>query len=105
MLALQRRASMSSRRIVRLMKHSSRKAERLDEEDRAETLVGVFRNTAALLILGGGVLMLLDEVGIPVVPLMGGAAVFGLAVAFAAQNLIQDYFSGFLVLLEEQSAV
>jgi small conductance mechanosensitive channel len=105
MLVLHRLVSMSSRRIVRLMTHSGRKAERLDEEDRAETLVGVFRNTAALLILGGGVLMLLDEVGIPVVPLMGGAAVFGLAVAFGAQNLIKDYFSGFMVLLEDQYAV
>ncbi len=105
MLALHRLLSMSSRRIVRLMTHSNRAAERLDEEDRAETLVGVFRNTASLLILGGGVLMLLDEVGIPVVPLMGGAAVFGLAVAFGAQNLIKDYFSGFMVLLEDQYAV
>jgi small conductance mechanosensitive channel len=105
MLVLHRLVSLSSRRIVRLMTHSSRKAERLDEEDRAETLVGVFRNTAALIILGGGVLMLLDEIGIPVVPLMGGAAVFGLAVAFGAQNLIKDYFSGFMVLLEDQYAV
>ncbi|MBI1913535.1 MAG: mechanosensitive ion channel, partial [Planctomycetes bacterium] len=105
MLVLHRLVSLSSRRIVRLMTHSNRKAERLDEEDRAETLVGVFRNTASLLILGGGVLMLLDEVGIPVVPLMGGAAVFGLAVAFGAQNLIKDYFSGFMVLLEDQYAV
>ena len=93
------------RRIVRLMAHSHRQHGRLDEEDRAETLVGVFRNTASVLILGGGTLMLLDEVGIPIVPLMGGAAVFGLAVAFGAQNLIKDYFCGFMVLLEDQYAV
>src|SRR5262249_48089063 len=59
----------------------------------------------SVVILGGGVLMLLDEVGIPIVPLMGGAAVFGLAVAFGAQNLIKDYFTGFMVLLEDQYAV
>jgi small conductance mechanosensitive channel len=76
-----------------------------ESEDRAETLVGVFRNTMSALILCGGVLMLLDEVGIPIVPLMGGAAVFGLAVAFGAQNLIKDYFTGFMVLLEDQYAV
>ncbi len=105
MLLLHRLVILSSRRIVRLMTRSKRKAERLDEEDRADTLVGVFRNTASLLILGGGVLMLLDEIGIPIVPLMGGAAVFGLAVAFGAQNLIKDYFSGFMVLLEDQYAV
>jgi small conductance mechanosensitive channel len=36
---------------------------------------------------------------------MGGAAVLGLAVAFGAQNLIKDYFSGFMVLLEDQYGI
>src|SRR5262249_26765419 len=94
-----------TRRVVRLMTHRHRQHGRLDDEDRAETLVGVFRNTASVMILGGGTLMLLDEVGIPIVPLMGGAAVFGLALAFGAQNLIKDYFCGFMVLLEDQYAV
>src|SRR5262249_3301310 len=106
MLVLHRLIILSSRRIVRLMTHhTNRNAERREEGDRADTLVGVFRNSASLMILGGGVLMLLDEIGIPVVPLMGGAAVFGLAVAFGAQNLIKDYFSGFMVLMEDQYAV
>ena len=96
---------LMTRRVVHWMTHTQRHHGRLDEEDRAETLVGVFRNSASLLILGGGTLMLLDEVGIPIVPLMGGAAVFGLAVAFGAQNLIKDYFCGFMVLLEDQYAV
>ncbi|MFN7890391.1 MAG: mechanosensitive ion channel family protein, partial [Pirellula sp.] len=34
--------------------------------------------------------------------LMGGVAVVGLAVAFGAQNLIKDYFYGFVMLLENQ---
>jgi small conductance mechanosensitive channel len=33
---------------------------------------------------------------------MGGVAVIGLAVAFGAQNLIKDYFYGFVMLLENQ---
>jgi small conductance mechanosensitive channel len=33
---------------------------------------------------------------------MGGAAVLGLAIAFGAQNLIRDYFYGFVILLENQ---
>jgi small conductance mechanosensitive channel len=74
-------------------------------EDRAVTLVSVFRAAVSTFIFVGGSLMLLDEMGIPIVPLMGGAAVFGLAVAFGAQNLIKDYFTGFMVLLEDQYAV
>jgi small conductance mechanosensitive channel len=65
----------------------------------------VFRNAAYFLILGGGVVMFLDVAGIPVIPLMGGAAVLGLAVAFGAQNLIRDYFSGFMVLMEDQYGI
>ncbi len=103
-LLLHRLVIVSSRRIVRLMTRSRRDA-RLEEAGRAETLVAVFRNTTSMIVLGGGTLMLLDELGIPIVPLMGGAAVFGLAVAFGAQNLIKDYFSGFMVLMEDQYAV
>ncbi len=50
----------------------------------------------------GGTLMILDEAEIPIAPLLGGAAVFGLAVAFGAQNLIRDFFYGFMILLENQ---
>ena len=65
----------------------------------------MFRNTASLVILGGGTIMLLQEIGIPVMPLLGSAAVVGLAVAFGAQSLIKDYFYGFMVLIEDQYAV
>ncbi len=76
-----------------------------ERENRAKTLVGVFRNAATMVIIAGGILMLLDEVNIPIAPLMGGAAVFGLAVAFGAQTLIKDFFAGFMILLEQQYMV
>ncbi|HTU94096.1 MAG TPA: mechanosensitive ion channel domain-containing protein, partial [Gemmataceae bacterium] len=95
-----------SHRLVQIMAQGpSKRGTRQDRENRAETLVGVFNSALSLLILGGGSLMMLDEVGIPIVPLMGGAAVIGLAVAFGAQNLIKDYFSGFMVLLEDQYGI
>ncbi len=94
----------SSSRLVRVIAAGKLNTGR-EGEDRASTLVGVFRTTASAAILVGGVLMLLDEVGIPIVPLMGGAAVLGLSVAFGAQNLIKDYFTGFMILLEDQYAV
>jgi small conductance mechanosensitive channel len=95
-----------SRRAVQIMSQgASKRGTHQDRENRAQTLVGVFNSALSLLILGGGSLMMLDEVGIPIVPLMGGAAVVGLAVAFGAQNLIKDYFSGFMVLLEDQYGI
>ena len=92
-------------RFVSLIANRGRIGNREERESRAQTLLGIFHNAANILILGGGVVALLDEVGIPVAPLIGGAAVVGLAVAFGAQSLIKDYFTGFLVLLEQQYLV
>jgi moderate conductance mechanosensitive channel len=89
-------------RMFDLLAHRTGRGTVDERENRAKTLVGVFHNAAGVLIMSGGVLMLLDEVGIPIAPLMGGAAVIGLAVAFGAQSLMKDYFSGFMILLEQQ---
>ena len=107
MLLFSRLSRLFSRRLVVLMARgdTGKRGTRQDRENRAQTLVGVFSSALSLLVLGGGTLMILDEVGIPIVPLMGGAAVLGLAVAFGAQNLIKDYFSGFMVLLEDQYGI
>lgn len=105
MLGFQRLVRLSTQRIAKVMANASGRGTAEERENRASTLISVFRNAANLAIIGGGGLMLFDEVGIPIVPLMGGAAVLGLAVAFGAQNLIRDYFSGFMVLLEDQYAI
>jgi small-conductance mechanosensitive channel/predicted nucleic acid-binding Zn-ribbon protein len=105
MLALHLLVRQFARQIVRLMARNGHRGSEEDRENRASTLVGVFRYAANLLIFGGGAVMLLDELGVPVVPLMGGAAVLGLAVAFGAQNLIRDYFAGFMILMEDQYGI
>lgn len=92
-------------RIVQLVCARTSRGTDEDHENRARTLVGVFRYAANVVIVLGGTLMVLDEVGISIAPLMGGAAVLGLAVAFGAQSLIKDYFAGFMILLEQQYLV
>ena len=91
-----------SRRLVNVMARGGVRGTREEREDRARTLVGVFHSAGSVAIIVGGTLMICDEIGIAVAPLMGGAAVLGLAVAFGAQNLIRDYFYGFVILLENQ---
>jgi small conductance mechanosensitive channel len=44
----------------------------------------------------------LQEAGIDVKTVLGGAAILGFALAFGAQNLMRDYFTGFMILLEDQ---
>ncbi len=73
-------------RLVGLIARRGRRGSREDRENRAKTLVGVFNNVANLLIIGGGVITVLGEIGILITPVIGGAAVLGLAVAFGAES-------------------
>jgi small conductance mechanosensitive channel len=91
-------------RIVRLLAGRSGHGTIAEREDRAKTLASVFHNAAYVVVIAGGILMVLREF-VDVVPLMGGVAVIGLAVAFGAQNLIRDYFYGFMILLENQYCI
>ncbi len=95
-----------SKRLVRIITARSRKKKSEKErEERTATLVSVFRSTFRLLILFVGILMLLDEIGVPIITMLSGAAVVGLAIAFAAQNLLRDYLNGFNILLEDQYGI
>ena len=102
MATLYKVMQLFTRRIVELMVQSSSRSPPEENEARVNTLVGVFQNAATMIIVIGGTITLCEEAGVAVAPLMGGAAVLGLAVAFGAQNLIRDYFYGFVILLENQ---
>jgi len=102
MLALRLVSVLSSQRFVTSIIERGARGTKQEREDRARTLMGVFRSAFSTTIIVGGMLMLFEEVGVAVAPLMGGAAVLGLAVAFGAQNLIRDYFYGFVILIENQ---
>ena len=69
---------------------------------RAETIAVSFGGAARIIIVMVGALLLLEEAGVDIRTVLGGAAVLGLALAFGAQNLMRDYFSGFMILLEDQ---
>jgi small conductance mechanosensitive channel len=76
-----------------------------DRAGRGETLQRVFVSTATVAIIVLGLLAALNQAGIDVTVLLGGAAVVGAAVAFGSQNLIRDFFSGFMILIENQYSV
>lgn len=94
-----------AKRIVKAISKGDTRGTRKERENRANTLVSVFQNTAMVALFAGAIIMMLELVGIPVAPLLGGAAVIGLAIAFGAQNLVKDYFYGFMILLENQYGV
>ncbi|NOT01067.1 MAG: mechanosensitive ion channel [Phycisphaerales bacterium] len=105
MLGLLWLARVLDKRIVHFIAGHVERGTMDERENRARTLVGVFHNAANIAVIGGGILMLLAEVGVNIIPLLGGAAVAGLAIAFGAQNLVRDYFSGFMMLMENQYGI
>lgn len=93
-------ANRLHKRLVRFL--AGGRGTAVEQENRARTLVGVMHNALRTTVITIAFIMLLEEVGVSIGPLLGGVAVVGLAVAFGAQSLIKDYFTGFLVILEQQ---
>lgn len=73
--------------------------------ERVETLRRVLQSIITIGVVIVGTLAVLPEFGVDVTVLLGGAAVFSLAIAFGAQSLVKDYFSGFMILMEDQYRV
>ncbi len=76
-----------------------------EQQERIETLRRALHSGMTIIILIVAILTLLSEFGINVSVLLGGAAVFSLAIAFGAQSLIKDYFSGVMIISENQYRV
>ncbi|WP_105318297.1 mechanosensitive ion channel family protein [Thermus tenuipuniceus] len=75
------------------------------EAVRRKTLRAVVESVLRVGILVIGGLFLLSNLGFNVTALLAGAGVVGLAISFAAQNLIRDFINGFFILLEDQYGV
>jgi len=69
---------------------------------RADTLALSVRSVTSLFIVVAAVLLVFQEAGVDIKTVLGGAAILGVALAFGAQNLMRDYFTGFMILLEDQ---
>jgi small conductance mechanosensitive channel len=51
------------------------------------------------------IIMVLDEVGVPVAPVLAGFGIAGVAVGFGAQYLIRDLIAGIFIIMENQYRV
>ncbi len=72
---------------------------------RADTLGGVLRSLASVVIWLLAGLLVLSELGVNIGPLIAGAGIAGVALGFGAQSLVKDFLSGFFMLLEDQFGV
>jgi moderate conductance mechanosensitive channel len=90
----------SSQRIARTLVNRVGGARR--GSNRADTLALSFQSALSLLIMVSAVLLAFQEAGVDIKTVLGGAAILGVAFAFGAQNLMRDYFTGFMIVLEDQ---
>ena len=73
-----------------------------DDVKRIQTLSRVLRYIATVIIVVLTVMSVLAGFGVSVAPFLATAGVAGLAVGFGAQSLVKDYFTGFVMLIEDQ---
>ncbi len=99
---------------VRLVRRSTRRFETTVEgaddtpSDRQRRLQTISRTTTAavsVLIWLIALFYIFARLGLDLTPIIASASVVGLAVAFGAQALIRDFFSGFFILLENQFTI
>ena len=76
-----------------------------EAERRAETLSTVLKSAARVLVIAFLLLMVLQEFGVNIAPLIAGAGIAGVALGFGAQSLVKDVISGFFLLMEDQFGV
>ncbi len=90
-------------RLIRLLRE--RLAYRIGDPEaakRAATLGRVFNYAVGVAVSLVAGMLILAELGVSVAPILGAAGVVGIAVGFGAQSLVKDYFTGFVLLIEDQ---
>jgi len=92
-------------KIVRIAVVSDKYLSKQAEQKREDTLILIFLWTIRIAILLIATLMILQEGGVSIAPLLASAGIIGLAVGFGGQYLIRDIISGFFIILENQYRV
>jgi small conductance mechanosensitive channel len=74
-------------------------------ERRVETVTRILRRVGGAAIYITAVLMILNDFGVQIAPLLAGLGIVGVAVGFGAQTLVKDMITGFFIVLEDQFRV
>ncbi|OYW86303.1 hypothetical protein B7Z17_00690 [Candidatus Saccharibacteria bacterium 32-49-10] len=90
--------------IRRVIKRSHFKSSR-DEQQREDTLISILHTGLGVAIWTIAGLLILDAAGVDIVPLLAGAGVVGVALAFGAQSLVKDFLASLFILSENQYRV
>lgn len=72
------------------------------EKKREDTLIRIFTGATQIAFLLVAILMILQEAGVKIGPILAGAGIVGIAVGFGGQYLIKDIITGLFIILENQ---
>lgn len=90
--------------VNRVFQH--RKGSKLSiDQRRVDTLRVLVNNVTGYSIYFLAILLILQQLGVDLRPVLVSAGVLGLAVGFGAQSLVRDVITGFFIIFEDQFAV
>jgi small-conductance mechanosensitive channel len=72
---------------------------------RTKTIGKLVGNIVSYTVNVISILLILDQIGVKLTPLLAGAGILGLAIGFGAQSLVKDVITGFFIIFEDQFAV
>ena len=72
------------------------------EIKREDTLIHIFKGALRVILIVLAILMILQEFGLKIGPILAGAGIVGVAVGFGGQYLIKDVITGLFMILENQ---
>jgi moderate conductance mechanosensitive channel len=93
---------VSNKLLKALENHLRANSPSIEEKKRVKTLARVSNYIVALLIWVIAIMLALSALGFSIAPILATAGVAGIAVGFGAQSLVKDYFTGFVMLIENQ---
>jgi len=72
---------------------------------RAETIGSVLKSAVSFLVFVLSFLVILDLIGLNLLPFVATTSIVGVALGFGAQNIVKDFLAGMFMILEDQYGV
>jgi small-conductance mechanosensitive channel len=72
---------------------------------RAETIGSVLKSAVSFLVFVLSFLVILDLIGLNLLPFVATTSIVGVALGFGAQNIVKDFLAGIFMILEDQYGV
>ena len=91
--------------VVTLQRRTPSRLTTARSQQRTATIGEALVSMVRLVVWGVAALIVLDELGVDLAPLLAGAGIAGIAVGFGAQSLVKDVISGLFILMEDQYGV